>query len=484
MVPSLGVRFITSLTAKELTTRLLGQQKHQSTRLGVKELRSPKTDLKIQRLQTLNRKTHRKRDMQIQPFEKSSEGHINQIAPGFQSSTIINQLFQADESHLIAPEECRANERLNSHKFPIKHSGTHINELQALRPLDSNTHILPRSSKETAYQKSDAFSTRPRCIASEISTVAEDGEDLMIAAKSEVPAANLDMRHPDKSVNVSKMPKASDLHQRLDKMLVGPCNDESTVPLQGHSVKSSNESKMLKSSPFTDRSCAAYASSVSPVDTWHIPTTKDPARAEALPKQPVLSDGSGKALSRHKALRLRPLRDLRPSDFKINASCNHGIHYAFKDVVRNKELRKCMPGCTRSGCCGAVLRKVVEMGGYKSSSVLEPAALISNGEAKEDQSLLEDYLGDDIHRLKGMPEEERKELVVQAKTEKFANQYGKHRHVYSRALTPPGYWDTDMPTTQQEEKYRRAARELERQRVEEMYREAMRPGGRYRFRDE
>jgi hypothetical protein len=41
-----------------------------------------------------------------------------------------------------------------------------------------------------------------------------------------------------------------------------------------------------------------------------------------------------------------------------------------------------------------------------------------------------------------------------------------------------------MPTTQEVEEDRKAARKMERHKVEEMYREAMRPGGRWTFRDE
>ena len=40
-----------------------------------------------------------------------------------------------------------------------------------------------------------------------------------------------------------------------------------------------------------------------------------------------------------------------------------------------------------------------------------------------------------------------------------------------------------MPTTQEEMENRKAAQAMEREKVEDMYREAMRPDGRYKFRD-
>lgn len=192
----------------------------------------------------------------------------------------------------------------------------------------------------------------------------------------------------------------------------------------------------------------------------------------------------------HQPLRIRPLNNLCPEDFKFNAQHNNeGLPYAYSEVIRNRDARKCMDGCTRSGCCGTLLRKAIEIGGYmpaRKPRLSNNATTREEEEAEEeeDQHLLEEYLGDAKYRLKHMPEAERKEILLKAQTEKFAKQYGKHRHLYTRGSTPPGFWDTDMPTTQQEIENRKAAQAMERQKVEDMYREAMRPNGRYRFRDE
>ena len=60
----------------------------------------------------------------------------------------------------------------------------------------------------------------------------------------------------------------------------------------------------------------------------------------------------------------------------------------------------------------------------------------------------------------------------------------KHRQAFERRSTPPGFWRTDMPTTQEEEDDRAKAREMVKAKVEERWREAMREGGRWLFKDE
>lgn len=178
-----------------------------------------------------------------------------------------------------------------------------------------------------------------------------------------------------------------------------------------------------------------------------------------------------------------PLTKIYPEDFRLNPQHNQGLDYAYSEVVRGQDARKCLKGCTRPDCCGTLLRKAIEIGGYITPKSSRLANAIHDDEVEEDQQLLDDLLGDDKHRLKTMPEDEKKELLLQAQTEKFAKQYGKHRCAHGRASTPPGFWNTDMPTTQEEVENRKSANEMERRKVGEMYREATRPNGRYLFRD-
>jgi hypothetical protein len=105
----------------------------------------------------------------------------------------------------------------------------------------------------------------------------------------------------------------------------------------------------------------------------------------------------------------------------------------------------------------------------------------NNGE--EEQKMLEDYLGEEKHLLDQLSAEERESLLHEARARRMASLYSKHRHDHQRPSTPPGFWRTDMPDTQELEHDREVANNLEREKVKERYREAMR-GGMWKFADE
>ncbi|GAB1315158.1 hypothetical protein MFIFM68171_05368 [Madurella fahalii] len=175
-------------------------------------------------------------------------------------------------------------------------------------------------------------------------------------------------------------------------------------------------------------------------------------------------------------LRDRRLADLRVEDFKINPKHNDGYKYAFDEVVRNKGERAELAGCTDPNCCGKKFRAMAESeltaGGR---SILSRAA---------DIRMLKNYLGNEAYRLAEMTQEARQELWLKAKTQDLADRYGRHRHRYARRPSPPGYWNPDFPSTQEIEKSKLEAEKMERAAVEERWREAMRGGGRWLFRDE
>ncbi|KAL5046961.1 hypothetical protein BDW71DRAFT_180747 [Aspergillus fruticulosus] len=152
----------------------------------------------------------------------------------------------------------------------------------------------------------------------------------------------------------------------------------------------------------------------------------------------------------HKPYRARPPHRLSIEHFRINPEYNNGLDYAYDEVVRKRDERKYASGCTRPGCCGENFSAMARFG----------------------------------IPLDAFSPEIRDNLLVEAKTRVFANQFGKHRHQHHRSGTPPGFWRTEMPGTQELEGDREEARRLEREKVQERYREAMRPGGLWRFADE
>jgi hypothetical protein len=205
---------------------------------------------------------------------------------------------------------------------------------------------------------------------------------------------------------------------------------------------------------------------------------------DALNKPPPIA-GASKAtpLRRHDKgnpskpgrLRDRPLAGLRPEDFKVNPRSNNGYKHAFDEVVRSREERAELSGCTDPNCCGRQFRAMAE----SELSAGGPGILSRVADIK----MMEDYLGAEAYQLVDMTREERQETWLKAKIQDMANRMGRHRHRFARRPSPPGYWNPDFPSTQEIEKNKEEAERAERSLVEERWREAMR-GGRWLFRDE
>ncbi|KAI1372955.1 SAE2-domain-containing protein [Hypoxylon crocopeplum] len=170
-------------------------------------------------------------------------------------------------------------------------------------------------------------------------------------------------------------------------------------------------------------------------------------------------------------LRQRPRSELSLADFKVNPEVNEGIDFAYTDVIRNKDERASLAGCVQEACCGQTFR-------------LQARAKRDQTSSSDFQALLENYLGDDAWKLAAMVKPEKEELWLEAKTRELANEHGRHRHRYHRAASPAGFWRADFPSTQEEQREREERAKMTRRMVDERYREAMRPGGRYLFRDE
>lgn len=169
-------------------------------------------------------------------------------------------------------------------------------------------------------------------------------------------------------------------------------------------------------------------------------------------------------------LRNRPLSALRPEDCKVNPKYM-GTDFAFADTLRGRDQRRCLQGCTNPDCCGGALRQAAEAAGNVGQS---------------DAEVLEDFLGGNWQEIMGAyTRDQRGDLLKQARASSFARQYGKHKQAYERRTTPPGFWETGMPTTQEEAAFRAESEEIRRKKAEFRWREAMREGdGMWLFRDE
>lgn len=182
------------------------------------------------------------------------------------------------------------------------------------------------------------------------------------------------------------------------------------------------------------------------------------------------------ATREEKPLRERPIETLKPDDFKPNPKYNDGLSYVFNEVVRGKEARAALSGCIDPKCCGKTFRHFAEAERKAVGPSLTTRA--------EDISLMEKYLGDQAWQLGTMSREEKEMTWLMAKTWELANKHGRHRQRYSRMPTPPGFWKVDFPSTQERAEELRQAEEIRRALVKDRYREAMRCGGAWLFRDE
>ncbi|PQE08774.1 hypothetical protein CJF31_00010276 [Rutstroemia sp. NJR-2017a BVV2] len=225
------------------------------------------------------------------------------------------------------------------------------------------------------------------------------------------------------------------------------------------------------------------SSSKGPVDLFP-PGVKTPAPSVSKPTPRTRRKPRGNANGGldsddpdQEPLRCRPLEKLSLEHFKVNPKYNGGRSDAFTDVVRGKENRRCLQGCTKPECCGNKFRVMAQ-------ALRDPSKPVTGSQEERDDDLLEEYLGDNKHKLRNMSKKERAETLLAARTWELSNKYGKHRHRYERRSTPPGFWNADFPTTQEDQADREAAKILERKTVEERYQQAMRPGGAWIFRDE
>jgi hypothetical protein len=196
------------------------------------------------------------------------------------------------------------------------------------------------------------------------------------------------------------------------------------------------------------------------------PQTSKYARPRGIEKSPPPIDPASESL------RSKQKQHLKPQDFRINPNyANSDFAYVQPMNRLSKADRHRLPGCINAACCGGILEA--------ARNNLLPR---SN---KSDEQLLEEMFGitPDILATQ-YPVSQQEDVIFQARAQEFANEHGRHRKTFERAATPPGFWRTGMPSTQEEEEDRRKADEAERIKVNGMWLEAMKGNGRWKFKDE
>lgn len=317
----------------------------------------------------------------------------------------------------------------------------------ALQSISTNVPCGTHRRASTARHKLGARRSKSR---DKVMLLSEDGDDH---------ASQVWPHSPKHSTGVSRTGKGAGDPQ-IEYMLNKPTQERTPIipsknPAPTSTIKKSRVPPLLPTPAFGVK-LASPTKSKSPARPQLFPAPQEPAP----PLQPE-----------DEPLRCRPKETLRREDFKVNPQYL-GSTFAFADTLRGRDQRRNLHTCSRPDCCGGALQKAISMGGSKLSG-------------KTDTEALEAYLGPSWeHHLGAYGPEKRKELVTQAHAHCFSNQHGKHRSAFNRHNTPPGYWDTDFPTTQEISDNRAKAQEMERQTVEDRWRDAIRGGGRWLFRDE
>ena len=362
-----------------------------------------------------------------------------------------------------------------------------------LQPTDANkifsrTHDIPTSNNDPSIWHHGA---------QDIPILAEDGENDPTSESKELNSGWENDNTDDKVLRdkpTSLKQLNPDVQLRLDRLLAGPSTDKPPLsnkdvnavlskahrhPPSAPSIEPKQEPQPVATKP-TAVGLGAPSTCIKarkqPLST-KTPFTPNPRNSYITP----FSKPASKTSKTEPLLRSRPLSHLSLNDFKVNPKHNQGYEHPFKEIVRKQDQRKCLPGCTRLECCGRIFRQMAESGLFKP---FHTTRLMASSQEDDDQRMMEDYLGDQTYRLKRMTRKEKAEVLLQAKTKILADHYGRHREVYAREPSPVGYWDVDMPDSQEAAELGRLAEIRNRQKVEERYREAMRQDGLWKFRDE
>ncbi|KAI9836256.1 MAG: hypothetical protein M1819_001593 [Sarea resinae] len=351
----------------------------------------------------------------------------------------------------------------------------------ALQPKSTNIQVLPRTSHPRAKCKPRRLRKDRDHGVSAIHLLTEDGQRFAVDP-NESTANSSRLENRPVPLDQENAPDRTNTRSRLGSLLERPSPEKRTLspaktPLQRlNSPRPTSSSRMPNESSRTARNRSKDGLGSNKKQVSHPSELLTPILSHERSPRP--------ATPNEEPFRSRPLHRLGLEHFKVNPNYNQGLDYAFTETIRNRDQRRCLPGCTRPECCGSTFRKVVELAGGLPPRV-QQGLWDSSPVDDEDQQVLEEYLGDDFaRRTDGISDADRRELLLQARTKQFADMHGKHRHAFERRATPPGFWRTDMPSTQEQKEDQEEARRMERRKVAERHAEAMRSGGRWLFRDE
>lgn len=369
-----------------------------------------------------------------------------------------------------------------------------------LQPKDANNQILPRTSELLAHEKAQCPPSRRDRGAAQIHTVLEDGEETPSSRKEKQGTTRSKGERNNNTHTTKQAEVSSVVYHRLGTLLAEPSPGRRALPTEKLNVPPRTEQRKSRT-PSRDFSPSRKSPAKLPRHlgssskaTPTISKAKKPTTYTNKPLPPALatldltsSDDPPPIVPDDEPLRSRPVHRLRREDFKINPSANQGIGYAYREVVRKRRERQCLPNCDRPDCCGDTFKKLIAIAGPfpRQNRGLFESSPPDEECSKEgyDYSILKKYMGDNFHAWSRMSDEEKKEEWGRAQVWDLSSRFGRHKAT-GRQRTPPGFWKVDVDSTQEIQEHREEADKMAREEVVERWREAMRPGGIWKFADE
>lgn len=426
----------------------------------------------------LNLLSHQ-RSTSLPPVAKDDAGN----RPSLRLDGGLKPVHHDVDEEMMLPQDDRALSEptavdCGKHDTPSRSNATRV-----LHPISTNQKVLPRTSD--IHQKTKRRD-RDRG-AKALYVVAEDGN---FSSTTEKPLSRRN------SSNADLLDHLLDEPAPTRKQLTSPAAKNSTrhgrrIPPELPSLSPNKENRNppihsdFKQLPTPCTTRSKNLASETPFDSnrkrKNAADNVTPSRGR--PDPPSRSNG---ALPRP-PLRSKPVDALNMDDFRLNPKAKGGLDLAYADPIRGKEARSHMDGCTDPKCanCGDQLQALAAELDFTFGSHLFASTQDEN--LTNEEKLIKFYLGDtfDLEEVQAMKQEEKTHMILQAKTKLLANSVGRHKiRPMGRAKSPPGFWNFDMPTTQQLEAQREEADARQKEVIAERRREAMRPGGRWTFRDE
>jgi hypothetical protein len=384
----------------------------------------------------------------MQTPRKPRSEHRQSVHANFRAAE-ASDLRQTDQEASIPGQEagCRLTSRRSS--TIVKDEHLNAGQSRVLRQISGNVPAKKKDSTRTPR-------IRRKNAENHVAMLSEDGE------------------FGPNGLEPAKRKEKDDEHQ-LDEMLRQPLSEKpmTSGKTSGksvkHSARASGTPRLTPSKPSTVQVARSHFRPEKKSES----NTRQRHTNNGTSTDGGIHDPRGPSPTRpeEEPLRIRNPDTLQLSDFKINPEYM-GSNFAFTDTLRGREQRQGLHTCTRPDCCGDAFRRVIELGGNAASG-------------KTDAQALDMYLGRDWSDVvSSLNPEKRKEMIMNAHVFALSHENGKHKHAFERRNTPPGFWRTDMPTTQEAADDRLKIVDLERQTVRERWLDATRGQGQWKFRNE